>query len=686
MSTKLRLNYTGAAYLQSEDDSNTAYNESSSHLLLTSGIALNVHRDVVVSFGAIPSACKNKKLIRADVIATGKSASYSDNGGSTVYGILQPVDVSTVLPSTLPGLTVDTNRMRLNGIYGISSFPAGGTAQETTFTLSYLFTGVAQPDTNALRQAFGSKAILSTNCVLIGAGTKGVYISGPIYLDIEYDETVTITSQVTQINCPTSGWVNPAIDQTFSWEFDYVQGYPSVASFVQSSATFYWKESADANYTAVAISGAEQSVTIPANTFPGGTISWYIEATDTDGTTSQTPVFTISTEDTIPTATPYEPDEIAVTGNKPVLFRWVVSNDSGSLPTQSDIQVSEDGGTTWTLLTSVIGSDTTYTAPANSFTAENVLWRVRAYNRDGVAGSWSRTASFVNITAPQPPAVTVEAVPFAVIRWQSAGQQAWRVTVDGVLYGPYFGTDKMFALSDPLADGTHTASVEVQGAYGFWSDPGETSFMVNNVPGDPVTLSAEFGADGDLSWVTESETDDFLIYRNGVRIGHTAAREFADRRYLGEAEYFVINRLAGGNYTKSNTVSGTLRSCTSRIAPLAGGDWVLLELTERSQTEQIFNYSKTHSLRHVSGSSWPVLELSPYENETVTYDTAFADAEEAKPFEALFGREVLIKSRGGHVVAGALATVRRTFGDFYVSYEFTVSRIRLEDYVDDEND
>ena len=684
MSTTIRLNYTAAAYLQSAYDSNTAYDSSNSHLLMTSGLALNVHRDVVVSFGAIPSTCKNKKLIRADVIATGKSASYSDYGGSKVYGILQPVDVSTVLPSTLPKLTVDTNRMRLNGIYGIEHFPAGGTAQETTFTASYLFTGVPQPDTSALRQAFGSKAILSTNCVLIGADTTGVYISGPIYLDIEYDETVTITSQVTQTNCPTSGWINPAIDQTFSWEFDYVQGYPSVASFVQSSATFYWKESADANYTAVAASGAEQSVTIPANTFPGGTISWYIEATDTDGTTSQTPVYTITTEDSTATAIPTDPVNIPETGNAEITFKWIVENTTGAAPSGADLQKSSDGST-WSSLASVSGSSTEYVAPANTFSAGAVYWRVRAYNRDGVAGPWSDSVSFICVAGPPAPVVTVTSSPFATVNWQSDGQQAYRVTVDGVVYGPYFGNAKSFDIPDYLTDGAHTISVEVQGSYGIWSAPGSATATISNTAGNAVTLSGSFGIDAFLSITTTDAVNDFYIYRDEVLIGHTTESTFADRMTLGTHTWYVLNRLPGGNYTKSNAVVGTVSTDTTMIAAKDGGDWIDLKLTERSETQQVYQYTKSSSLHHVSGALFPALELSPYENVSVSYDCAFKDAEDAEAFEGIRGKVVVIKSRG-ILVVGALTSIRKTVGDFYQAYEFTVQRIHWEDFVDEQND
>lgn len=633
-------------------------------------------RSLIAKFAEVPAAVKYYKLLQARLRAVFTNSQNSTQGYN-LQGLANSVDIQTVNFS---------NYTQVGLRYGFGSLTALADG-EMTLPSQYLAADAPAGASQALKNALGSSGILTTDCVrLFAYSDKSFTVSGTLVLEVAFDDSVTITAQVVQQNCPTSGWVNPAIANTFAWEFVTYDDWPCAGGFEQASASFFWKEQDDISWNEVQASGSTQSVTIAANTFPGGTIEWYVEATDTNGTTTNTPTYTISTEDTIPTATPFDPVDVPVTGNKPIQFRWMVSNDSGTQPTQSDLQVSEDDGTTWTLLTSIVGSGKTYTAPANSFTAETVLWRVRAYNRDGVAGSWSAAASFVNITAPAPPSVTASAVPFATINWQASGQQAYRITVDGVLIGPFFGTEKTHTLEDYLEDGEHTITVEVQGAYGLWSDPGSVTITIANVPGDPVALTAAFKIDGELSWATDSADADFLVYRNGVRIGHTAKTSFRDRRFLGQAEYTVLNRLSSGNYTKSNTVLGEIAVETAFIAPLEGGEWLEIRLTDRSQTEQTYNYSRQHSVRHVMGSRWPVLELSPFENETASFDTAFPDAESAKPFEELLGRPVLIKSRGFRLTAGALATVRRITGDFYISYEFTVSRIHLEDLVYDEDD
>lgn len=670
--TTVALPCSGAAILLRGYNYNIPYATSE-----TFAVRNLTERHLVAQFPSPSEALRYYRLVQTRfraVIGTTDSAQSMNY----LHGALPDADVD--------GL-VDSDVTRVTGKSGYSYLPAasdgGNPPVERSLPDGYTCSNAPAGASKALKAAIASRSLLNTHLVDLYAITgNSLTITGDLYLDVAYDDTELILSNVIQSNSPTSGWMNPAAAQTFSWTLESYGDWPSVGAFIQQSASLFWKEADDAGWTEVPASGSEQSVTIPANTFPGGTISWYVTATDTNGTTTTTPTYTVSTTDTIPAAIPMDPVDIPVTGNKPIEFRWRVANDSGSLPTRSDLQVSEDGGDTWTDLATITGSGTSYTAPADSFTAEEVFWRVRAYNRDNVAGSWSAAVSFLNIAAPPQPSVTVIAVPFAVLQWQASGQQAYRVTIDGRIYGPYFGTDKTFTAPEYLADGDHTATVEVQGSNGLWSSPGETSFTVSNVPGDPITLTGAFGIDAELSWTTQSAAADFFVYRNGVRIGHTDDTVFTDRVFLGQADWFVINRLPDGNYSKSNNVSGRPEVSCSCIAAMTGDGWLELRLSENSRQTQEFRYSRTHSLRHVSGAAYPVLELSPYEDEAATYDAAFQDAESLRAFEDLRGRLVILKSRGDHVVIGALASVQKTVGPFFAACAFTISRVHWEDFVD----
>lgn len=534
--------------------------------------------------------------------------------------------------------------------------------------------------------------------MLVNAGTFFIYPYRdghrfPIYLkyydvdrmrlEVFVDSDVTITSKPFGYD-KKSGYVNPRQAQTFSWTLDKDGEYSCAGDWTQESAVFHWRSGTSGSWNDIPISGATQSVTIPANTFPIGTIQWYVSGVDNVGTASDSEIYTITTADSPMVATPLAPIGTVEDGSGDIVFYWQEANDTGTTPTGADLQYSQDGST-WTALGHVDGAVTTYTAPGGTLPAGAVMWRVRAYNTDGVAGAWSEAVSFVSVAAPPAPTVSAAAVPFTTVTWQSSGQQAYRITVDGVVYGPFFGTDKNYALKDYLRDGDHTISVEIQGIYGLWSQPGAITITVANSPGDGITLTGSFDRDAALRWETESATMDFLVYRDGKQIGATVTNSFSDRFVLGSHSYQVINRLANGNYTASNVVTGVMRSCTTAIAPFNGGSWQELNLSENSYSEQRFSWTKVSSLRHVTGAVYPVLEISEYENAAGSYDVSFPDVESANAFLSLRGQIVILKSRGGNVVIGALTQIEKANKDFFISFAFTIQRIDWEDYVDAQN-
>lgn len=505
----------------------------------------------------------------------------------------------------------------------------------------------------------------------------------PVLLVMLFDETVT--SKV-EGKTPTAGWINPHEAQTFSWDHVPDGDYACAAIWETVSATLYWSSDNGSTWNSVAAPANSKSVTLPADTLPAGTIQWYVTATDDQGTTGTSPTYTITTEDSETTATPTAPIQTVEDGREPIVFRWTTANDHGTLPTGADLQISTDG-TTWTDLGSVTGSATEYTAAADTLPPGTVYWRVRAYNADGTAGSWSAAVSFVSVNAPAAPTVSVEAVPFATIRWQADGQQAYRVTVDGTVYGPFFGSAKSFTLEDYLENGGHTASVEVQGSAGLWSKPGTATFQIQNVPGDPIQLSGVFYRDAQLRWETTSAVTDFLVYRDSVRIAHTRGSSFTDRTVLGGHSWQIINRLPGGYYTPSNTVQGELKSCGTAMALLAGGEWLELKKTDSDSYEQGITVSQQISLRHFEGAVYPVAEASHYIDQSSSYLVAWTYQEqtEAAAFEAMMGRPVILKARGNECTVGIMAGFAKRLPHFYKAYSFNVQRIHWEDFIDEDD-
>ena len=657
--------------------------------------AAGAQRILLAQFEQLASAYKYAKLVKAivggGIVAVSREATLAVSRA-------EAADLSTVTWETQP--VIDSDKIGYNYVSSSSNqrnsynfpFPKGKTPTSSESILPIAYT--AKEASEAARQLLRAPTLAiwawrtTTYAETASAyreGTSAVvnpisYTPFRIYAVVDPDVTIQNTVQAKD-DTPRTGYLSPYEAHTFAWEFTSSDDtYTCAGDWTQASATFYYRNSTSGDWTSVAFT-SETEIELPASTFSVGSFQWYVTATDTDGRTTTSPTYTLTTTDSASVATPEKPIGSIEDGSAPIVFEWTVSNDNGTTPTGADLQKSTDNSS-WSTFAQISGSNTEYSAPANTFTAGTNFWRVCSYNADGVAGSWSDAAQFVSVAAPAAPIVNCDEKPFATISWQSVGQVAYKVTIDGRSYGPYFGTIKSFTLPDYLSDGQHSAAVSIQGIYGLWSGLGSVTFNVTNVPGDPVALTGKYSRDAALTWTTDSATADFYVYRDDVRIGHTTGTRFTDRFVLGQHSYYVVNKLPGGYYTRSNLSSGTMRSCTRAVAAFTGGGWLKMALSDDSDTEENFSWTMTASERHVTGAAWPVVERSPYTDGSGSYRISFADVETGAAFEALRGQRIIVKSRGGNVVIGVMTGYQKTMTNFYLTYVFTVRRCDWRDYVD----
>lgn len=494
----------------------------------------------------------------------------------------------------------------------------------------------------------------------------------------------TVTSQITPQGSPTSGYQDPRVPITFAWYFK-----TPTASYDQASAVFHWRVSGASSWTDVAASGSNSSVTIAANTFPvASTIEWYLSGTDAGGCSSESPVYSFSTAASTTYAICQDPIGIVEDGTKPITFRWIVQNTDGAAPTRTRLwwKLPTESSSQWHQLLDTTDAVYSYTAAANTFAAGPVEWRVQAYNRDSVAGPVSE-ASFVVLRAPEAPeGLSATSVPLSTVSWQSDGQEGYEITLDGEIVAAEYGPSVYsWTVPEPLADGVHVFRVRIQGSYGLWSDYAETSISVQNTPGGSLALSGSFGLDADLSVTPEDLPDSAPIqwYRDGKRIAKTSARQFRDRMVLGSHVYYAEIWQADGNYTRSNTVEGTMATISPMIAAADGGEWLALRLSENRERTQSFEWANTIAMQHIAAADYPILEQSRFEDMTATFDCAFIDPAEARRFEAMRKKTVIVKSRSGQVIIGGFSQFTKTATAFYVSYTFSIQQIHREDFTDD---
>ena len=496
----------------------------------------------------------------------------------------------------------------------------------------------------------------------------------------------TVSTNITPQNCPTSGYCDPRNIITFSWY--YASDY---GDYAQQSAVLYWREAGDETWTEIPVSGNVKTLDIPANTFPvASEIEWYLAGTDASGTTTRTQEYSFSTTATTAFAVCISPVGQVEDGNKPIRFTWIVKNDDGSLPLRTLIEWKYDTESQlqWKTLLDTVSTDTEYVVPEGTFHAGAVEWRVSAYNRDLIQGPENQ-ASFVCLMSPEAPAgLAATPVPRSTIRWQASGQEAYEIVIDGKTivreYGP--GVYE-YQLNEPLEDGIHDIAVRVQGLYSLWSEFSTTSIKVENDPGNTVSLSGVFGIDAELSWSLGSEDSDAImnVYRDGVRIAMTGnMTTFTDRYAIGEHSYFVELWESDGNFSRSNTVTGTISTEISIIADAETGEWMPIRLTENSMHMDSYQWFREHAFVHVCGTDYPIIELGRKITLTGNYSCSFVNREDAKKFEALQGKTVIIKTKEPNLMTGVIVNLDRSVSQFYSTYSFTLQQINREDFIQDE--
>lgn len=689
----VQLNATAYGYVD-EANPNTHYSVTLSSMYRIGDITHSSRdKQFLIQFGAFPSSLKRKNLtgIKINMHLKGVAESYR---ADTLYWY--------VLNGSFNPNTVTWNN-KPKDLYGAGGRSFYGIVNEADYFVPQnserydLAQGIAHGNsirirmtgswTNENRELMDIRALLSNN-----ANTYAV---------ITYDDT-NVTSQIEYRSGPQSGYSNPRNSISFSWAYQKANNslHSADENFTQSSAVLYWKKSTDSNYTAIQVSGSSLSVTVPANTFPtASTIQWYVKGTDTDGTTTQTTVYSFSTAAGTAYAYPQSPINTVEDGSSNITFQWSLGSSDGQTPTAVDLwwKLPSESQSSWHTLIDHGSAVTSFVTRANLFPAGEIQWLLRAYNVDDVAGPWARPSSstyysFICVAAPQPvQGLSATSVPRPTISWQSSEQKAYEISIDGVVVKKAFSESvNSWVVQEPLDDGDHVISVRVQGQYGLWSRPSTVTISVQNMTTNTLTLSGVFGIDASLTLIRNNGESNFTvmhIYRDGVRIAQKRTSEqvtfmnFVDRSVLGTHSYYAELWFSDGNYVRSNTITGTMKVDYAMIALADGGEWIDIGISEMSASHETFSANTNPAYYHVLGAEYPQAELSMFKEFTGNYNCAFKDHVTAAQFESMFGKAVILKSRWNNVVTGILTPVQKKATLFYVSYVFAVQQIHTEKLV-----
>ena len=604
---------------------------------------------VLVGFdvSSIPSAVLTKKLTGAKVYLYGTGAGsiahlYKIDGAWTENSVTY-----ATRPASSDNFNTDTMHFDADGEWGLARI-WNGAITKALVNGGAQFTGIK----------IGTIVCTSRHASLAP------------YIVIEYEDEAP-TSRIWSAS-PSSGYIPKNTAKKFSWQITQ-DGY-CISDVTVTSSKFRWKESGG---TATEINcGTNLYYTLAGASITADSILWQCEVVDSLGNTVTSDWYTLSTVEATSTAVALEPVSTMVDGSSGTVFRWGHMISTGTAPTGADLQYSTNGSS-WSTLATVSGSATSTTIAAGTLPSGNVYWRVRTYNTDSAAGSWSSAANVFVINAPDAPVVSVEQTPRPLIIWQASGQEGYQIRISGVWEsGSVYGIDNSKKCPVIIPDGEYAVEVRVVNEYGLWSEWGSAPLTVANSAGSSITLTATASGSVYLTWTTSGTYERYLVERDGDPVAVTEETIWTDLTAVGEHQYTVYGLISGSdNYTASNTITISYDVFANSITDLDTGDVLELPYSITQIREEQISFAHEVSVTHVSGAAYPFAEIAQWKDKSLQFEAAFDVLENAKRLEAMVGHLVCIKAKNNESVIGVLPSLRKTSSAFWVDYTGTIEQI-----------
>lgn len=647
---------------------------------------VNKGDNIYIKFPTPGDAYKFKRVTKVTFTIYAQPTEESETGYKQIWayvkGLTSPLDVSTVTYVTRPsvyqqtgGLTqhADGDWSTLNEIIQLSA-DLKPYSEESKIELK---SGIK----NGFVFAFRGAPSGTSEAIFYGEKS-----TRKPFLTCEYsNDNVGIKADNFS---PSSGaFVNRFQKNTFTWGAtdDTTITQVCFAEIKQTSAVFEWRVKNASTSNTISVSGATTACTVPANTFPSGTIEWRVKVTANSGTTTTSAWQEITATDVTPTAKPVSPSGIVIDATIVNRFSWQHIISTGTPQSKADLQWSADG-TTWNTLATVTGENQYYDVPANTFTSGTKYWRVRTYNTDGTASAWSEKAEFIAINAPSAPSIVIQSTgPRPRITWQTSEQEAYQLTLSsGYASGTVYGTEKAWRSPVYLADGSYTVRVRVQNKYGMWSEWSAAALPVSHTEGEAITLSVDAAHEAALTWQTAGSYNFYLVERDGVTIARTVQKQYIDHTSIGSVTYRVRGCYdESDNYGVSNSDTVEILPETNMICDLETGVWLEMRLSETQLRTNRTSFSAGVSTAHLAGLAYPVEERSEQRDRALSVACAWPHAQRAAALalEALVGRLVCLKDRYGNIAIGSLPSLESNCDEFMRRYSFTISHTNREEAI-----
>ena len=644
--------------------------------------------NILLKFGEPAAAYKYKRvtMVRLVIYAMPTAGILGSWGSAYIaaygQGLAEPLDTSTVTYATQPKLYGNGD-----GVGSARWSELNQVVQaEVVFSMSLYEAARKKNLESGMRNGFAFAFSSGGDGRASEAIFYGVKSSYKPFLECEYsDDDVGI--QASDFAPSSGAFVNRKQKNTFTWackdDTDLTQ--VCFAEIKQTSAVFEWRVKNASTSKTINVSGATTACTVPANTFPSGTIEWRVKVTANSGTTTTSAWQEITTTDVAPSCKPVSPSGIVIDATIVNRFSWQHIISTGTPQSKADLQWSADG-TTWNTLATVTGENQYYDVPANTFTSGTKYWRVRTYNTDGTASAWSDKAEFIAINAPSAPSIVIQSTgPRPRITWQTSEQEAYQLTLSsGYASGTVYGTEKAWRSPVYLADGSYTVRVRVQNKYGMWSEWSAAALPISHTEGEAINLTVTAGHEAALTWQTAGSYDFYLVERDGVAIARTVQKQYIDHTSIGSVTYRVRGCYdESDNYGVSNSDTVEILPETNMICDLETGVWLEMRLSKTQLRTNRTSFSAGVSTVHLAGLAYPVEERSEQRDRALSVACAWPHAQRAAALalEALVGRLVCLKDRYGNMVIGSLPSLESNCDEFMRRYSFTISHTNREEAI-----
>ena len=599
------------------------------------------------SFGPAGDSCKMYIYAKVNQPGYGSSGSRYISEAHMLYGDWDPATV-----------TYETRPTMESGWSWLSAWDPG------TGTPSYDWRTVYLTNSDLEDLLVHGFALKSSGHYSSTIATSAATSSYQPYIQVIFGDT---QNYIKPTGNPTSGYIDPRNSFTLRWS-NSVQ-LSSLYAPEQVSAVVTWKESGSETEHTISVTTA-QTVTIPANTWSAGSsYQWKVAVTDSGGTTTETQWYTLSTSAGTAVASIINPRlGKTVDGSLPITFEWQKRDANNYTSTDIEIKKSTAGSAQITDHVSATSGVQTYTLPARTLSAGSNVWRVRPYNIDDVAGNWTGWASFTVISSPDEPFVEATTVsPRPEIAWQGEGQIAWQVQIGTYDSGQRFGYETSFKCPVYLPDGDTMVRVRIMNEFNLWSEWSTIYITIQNDPGEtPIVLTATEAemSSVQVEWNAVPDATGYQLFRNGQAVTTLTETAYVDRWALGETTYTVHAFIGGDNYADSNEATVSVAPPRFPIICERGGEWIELRYTTQSVPTTQTSIQQSVAMAQFSGEVYPVPEISKHRMKSYMIDVAFKNGESG-PFEALLGKECVLKDHFGELVHGVMAGMTIARNRFY---------------------